>query len=62
MGLTKQYLRYTSTGVFNLIGGKSNVLFIKDDKTGKILCAVGACENVILWDIRKCEKVGIVFL
>ena len=56
MGLTKQYLRYSTYGIFNLIcGHKSNILFVERNK--RRLCVVGACENVIIWDLRKAEKV-----
>lgn len=58
MGLTKQYLRYVSYGIFNLIGGhKSNIVYL--EKPNSKLCAVGACENVLIWDIRKGEKVCV---
>ena len=61
MGLTKQYLRYSPYGIFNLISGKSNIVYIVDDKSNRKLCAVGACENIILWDLRKGEKASICF-
>ncbi|KAH3725680.1 WD repeat-containing protein 3-like [Dreissena polymorpha] len=55
MGLTKQYLRYTADEVFGLVGtGKSNIVYI-GAIPGKY-CAVGACENVIIWDLRTGEK------
>ena len=55
MGLTKQYLRYGCLGSFNAISGATNGKYIEKD--GKSYCAVGANENVVVWDLRKAEKV-----
>ncbi len=58
MGLTKQYLRYAASGVFNIIGSnKSNILLLEYGGVKGRLCAVGACEHVFIWDLRKGERV-----
>ena len=60
MGLTKQYLRYAACGIFNVIGSSSaNVVFIEFKGVKGKLCAVGACEHVFIWDLRKGEKVKL---
>ncbi|XP_052807522.1 WD repeat-containing protein 3-like [Mya arenaria] len=57
MGLTKQYLRYAASDVFGLIGtNKANVVYLGLNGTQGRYCATGACENVIVWDIRTGEK------
>ncbi|XP_043927966.1 WD repeat-containing protein 3-like [Protopterus annectens] len=61
MGLTKQYLRYCATALFGVIASqKANIVFVtlRGDK-GRYV-AVAACEHVIIWDIRKGEKVLIL--
>ena len=58
MGLTKQYRRYEPSAVFGVIGSqKSNVLFLELQGVKGKFCAVGACENVMVWDLKKGEKV-----
>lgn len=57
MGLTKQYLRYGACGIFGIVGSKSNVTFLEFKGIEGKLCAVGACEHVFIWDLRKGEKV-----
>ena len=58
MPLTRQYLRYAQAEVFGVIASnKSNVLFLDVRGTRGKYCAVGACEDVIVWDIRTGEKV-----
>ncbi|KAK2905151.1 hypothetical protein Q8A67_006950 [Cirrhinus molitorella] len=62
MGLTKQYLRYVASAVFGVIGSqKANIAFVtlKGGEKGRYV-AVGACEHVFIWDIRKAEKVLIL--
>lgn len=62
MGLTKQYLRYVSAGNFNIITSpNSNVCFITLEGQEGRYAAVGACEHVIIWDLRLGEKVNIYF-
>ncbi|KAK2721709.1 hypothetical protein QYM36_003877 [Artemia franciscana] len=57
MGLTKQYLRYVPGSVLNVIASaNSNVKFIKYDGQCGRFVAVGACDNVYIWDTRKGEK------
>lgn len=58
MGLTKQYLRYAAAEVFGVIAGnKSNIAFLHLLGSQGKYCATGACEDVIIWDIRSGEKV-----
>ena len=62
MGLTRQYLRYVASGVFNVIGSsKANVVFVEFKGVKGKLCAVGACEHVFIWDLRKGEKVKCTY-
>ncbi|XP_060567358.1 WD repeat-containing protein 3-like [Ruditapes philippinarum] len=57
MGLTKQYLRYASAEVFGVIAGnKSNIVFLNTAGSQGKYCATGACEDVIVWDIRTGDK------
>lgn len=59
MGLTKQYLRYVASAVFGVIGSqKANIAFVtlRGGEKGRYV-AVGACEHVFIWDVRKAEKV-----
>lgn len=59
MGLTKQYLRYVSAGNFNIIASQnSNLTFLTLEGQEGRYVAVGACENVIIWDLRLGEKVN----
>jgi U3 small nucleolar RNA-associated protein 12 len=60
MGLTKQYLRYAPSNVFGIIAGtRCNIKLIKyKGVTGKY-AAVGACEFVLIWDLKKGETVNI---
>ncbi|KAL0184118.1 hypothetical protein M9458_019814, partial [Cirrhinus mrigala] len=62
MGLTKQYLRYVASAVFGVIGSqKANIAFVTLRGGGKgQYVAVGACEHVFIWDVRKAEKVLIL--
>ncbi|KAJ8314591.1 hypothetical protein KUTeg_006741 [Tegillarca granosa] len=57
MGLTKQYLRNVPGPVFGLIASqKSNIVFLEIRGQSGKYCAVGACEDVIIWDLRTGEK------
>ncbi|XP_053396135.1 WD repeat-containing protein 3-like [Mercenaria mercenaria] len=57
MGLTKQYLRYAAGEVFGVIAGnKSNIIFLHIVGNHGKYCATGACEDVIVWDIRTGDK------
>lgn len=61
MGLTKQYLRYIPSGNFNIIASTNcNITFVKINNESGRYIAVGASEEVIIWDLRLSEKVGIV--
>lgn len=57
MGLTKQYLRYVHQETFGIIGSRqSNINFVNFRKTTGRYAAVGACEDVIIWDLRSRAK------
>lgn len=58
MGITKQYLRVEASAVFGLVASqRANVVYLHavGDKAHQV--AVGACENVIIWDLHTKEKV-----
>ena len=58
MGLTKQYLAYHPVGNFNIIASdNANIVFVTYDKIDGRFVAVGAAENVYIWDLRLGEKV-----
>lgn len=58
MGLTKEYLRYAASGNFNIIvNGNCNVKFVTLESQEGRFVAVGACEHIIIWDLRLGEKV-----
>ena len=60
MGLTKQYLRYIAGPVFNIVASlKSQLVFVDIRGFAGKFCAVGAAEHVIIWDLRKGEKVSV---
>jgi len=64
MVLTKSYLRYEPSGCFGIIGSlKANVLLIDgkklEQKNGNHLAICAALQDVIIWDTRKQEKVGV---
>ncbi|XP_067008670.2 WD repeat-containing protein 3 [Anabrus simplex] len=57
MGLTKQYLRYVPAGKFNIIASSNcNVVFVTLHGQEGRYVAVGACEDIIVWDLRLGEK------
>ncbi|XP_014254086.1 WD repeat-containing protein 3 [Cimex lectularius] len=57
MGLTKQYLRYAPSGKFNIISSSNcNVCFVVYNGQEGRYVASGACEDVIVWDLRLGEK------
>ncbi|ESO84126.1 hypothetical protein LOTGIDRAFT_184187 [Lottia gigantea] len=57
MGITKQYLRFEPGDVFGLVGSlKSNIVYLEISRSHGKFCAVGACENVIVWDLKTKEK------
>lgn len=61
MGLTKQYLRYVSSGNVNIIvSSRCNVVFVTLQGQEGRFVAVGACEHVIIWDLRLGEKVQVL--
>lgn len=53
MGLTKQYLRWEPAGNFNIIANqKCNSVFVNLNNVDGRYLAVGAAENVLIWDMR----------
>lgn len=53
MGLTKQYLAYQPVGSFNIIASPScNIAFVTYEKVDGRYVAVGAAEEVYIWDLR----------
>ncbi|ESN98784.1 hypothetical protein HELRODRAFT_66838 [Helobdella robusta] len=57
MGLTKEFLRYAPDGMCNIVASTwSNFTIVNKPSQKGPLCAVGACENVVVWDMRKGEK------
>uniref|UniRef100_A0AAY5F0J3 WD repeat-containing protein 3 n=1 Tax=Electrophorus electricus TaxID=8005 RepID=A0AAY5F0J3_ELEEL len=62
MGLTRQYLRYAAGPVFGVIASpKANVAFVtlRGGERARY-AAVGACEQVFVWDLRTAEKVLVL--
>jgi hypothetical protein len=58
MGLTKQYLRYIPAGNFNIIASSGcNVVFVTLEGQEGRFVGVGACEDIVVWDMRLGEKV-----
>lgn len=58
MGLTKQYLRYSPSGNFNITASVNcNIVFVKLNNESGRYVAAGAAEDIIVWDLRLSEKV-----
>jgi U3 small nucleolar RNA-associated protein 12 len=63
MGLTKQYLRYISSGKFNIVASAGcNVVFLALEGQEGRFVGVAACEDIIIWDMRLGEKVRTILL
>ncbi|XP_068631733.1 WD repeat-containing protein 3 [Battus philenor] len=61
MGLTKQYLRYAPSGTFNIIASADcNSTHVSLNGVSGRYVAVGACEHVIIWDMRLGEKAQVI--
>ncbi|KAL4709936.1 hypothetical protein ACJJTC_003899 [Scirpophaga incertulas] len=61
MGLTKQYLRYAPNGVCNVIASaECNCTHVSLNGVSGRYIAVGACEHVIIWDMRLGEKAQVL--
>ncbi|XP_070498516.1 WD repeat-containing protein 3 [Chironomus tepperi] len=60
MGVTKQYMRYKPTSIFNIIASsRANGIFVEFNQTSNgRYWACGAAENVLVWDLRTGEKVA----
>ncbi|GMS82879.1 hypothetical protein PENTCL1PPCAC_5053, partial [Pristionchus entomophagus] len=54
MGLTKDYLRYVHVGACNAVGSANGCVVAIDGAT----CAVAACDNVNIYNLRTAEKVA----
>jgi U3 small nucleolar RNA-associated protein 12 len=53
MGVTKQYLKYQPTSIFNIIASsRSNGVFVDFNEISGRYFAVAAAENVLIWDLR----------
>ncbi|XP_076444675.1 WD repeat-containing protein 3-like [Babylonia areolata] len=62
MGVTKQYLRVEQNAVFGLVATHaSNVVLLNAGGRAARLAAVGACERVLVWDLRTQELVHKLF-
>lgn len=62
MGLTKEYLRYIPAGNFNIIANPNcNIVFVTLESQEGRFVAVGACEHIIIWDLRLGEKVCLLY-
>lgn len=60
MGITRQYLRYVPLSNFNIICNPDcNIVFVTLNGISDRFVAVGACENVIIWDLRLAKLVNI---
>ncbi|XP_041353923.1 WD repeat-containing protein 3-like [Gigantopelta aegis] len=58
MGLTKQYLRYEHSALFGVVGSvRANIVLLQQHGVLGRFCAVGACENIIVWDLRTEQRV-----
>ncbi|KOB78057.1 WD repeat-containing protein 3, partial [Operophtera brumata] len=61
MGLTKQYLRYAPSGTFNVIASADcNCAHVSLNGISGRYIAVGACEHVLIWDMRLGEKAQVL--
>ena len=61
MGLTKQYLKYAPAGNLNIIASPNcNIVFVTLQGQQGRFVAVGACEHVIIWDLRLGEKAQVL--
>ncbi|KAK3801649.1 hypothetical protein RRG08_033836 [Elysia crispata] len=57
MGVTKQYLRVAPGPVFGVVASqKANIITLPGTTGHPSQCAVGACENVIMWDLATKQK------
>ena len=60
MGLTKQYLRYVHKASFGVVNSrKGDAIIVLNGPQGTTV-ASPALEDVVLWDLRKGEKVRVV--
>ena len=63
MPLTKQYLRYEQSASFGLVCGRSGNLLLQTQRAGgaqrRALVVAPAAEDLIVWDIRKGDRVSV---
>lgn len=60
MGLTTQYHKYVAGGIFSLVAStKCNVAWLQYGSTNGKFCAIGACENVLVWDVKTKTLVSV---
>lgn len=53
----KQYLRYVASGKCGVVASSwSNMVLVEQEAKRGPLCAVGACEDVIIWNLKQAEK------
>ena len=63
MGVTKQYLRVAPGPVFGVVASqKANIITLPGTTGHPSQCAVGACENVIMWDLATKQKVNLIII
>ncbi|KAF5297376.1 hypothetical protein FQR65_LT01306 [Abscondita terminalis] len=61
MGLTKEYLRYIPAGNFNIVASSNcNAVFVVLNGQEGRYVAVGACEHVVIFDLRLGEKAQVL--
>ena len=67
MPMQKTYKRYASLGSFGVVGStRSNILMVKNipylrKSENTVYCITAALENLIVWDVRRGEKVDIYY-
>lgn len=61
MPLTKQYLRYSPSGCFNIIASPNcnGVWTSLKNQDGRFV-ATGACEDITIWDLQLGEKAAVI--
>ena len=68
MVLTKAYLRYVQSACFGVVSSlRANVVFVRRriNRTSKQIALYAVCpalENVVIWDVRRGEKVTVILL
>ncbi|KAL0270510.1 UNVERIFIED_CONTAM: hypothetical protein PYX00_007902 [Menopon gallinae] len=61
MGITKQYLRYSPSGKFNIIAsGNCNGSWVTLKNQEGRFVATGTCEDITVWDVNLVEKAVVL--